>query len=48
MIQQIIDDPFDEDRDYFVQTCKTRIDYFGKLTENNLKKLYYKSNTYEY
>lgn len=41
IIDKIFDNPYDVDRNFFVQKCRDHIAFLKYLPERNLKKLYY-------
>jgi len=43
MIEEILENPYDVDRDEFVKLCRTQINYFKKVDEDVLKQLYYRT-----
>lgn len=40
---EILDNPYDHDRDDFVKVCRKHIDFFKDEDDEVLKKLYYNS-----
>lgn len=43
MVEKILLNPYEVERNFFVLKCKQLIPYLGALTDNELKKLYHKS-----
>ena len=43
LINSIISNPFDHEREFFVQNVKRNIDFFQNLPDDLLKQLYYRS-----
>ena len=44
----ILDNPFNYEKDYFLDICKTRISYTKNMSDEFLTKLYYYSETQQY
>jgi len=42
IVDEIIWNPYDSDRDEFVRLAKQHVDYFSRTDEDVLKKLFYK------
>lgn len=43
MINKILESPFDEERDFFVNLCKTHVPYLAKVSDRDLKLFYHRS-----
>ena len=41
IINQIINNPYDLERDFFIKKCRQHIPYFKSLDDDTLKELYY-------
>jgi hypothetical protein len=48
IINSVIKDPYDEDRDFVVSVFRKKIPYLKKIDENLLKQLFYRSNEHHY
>ena len=43
MLLEIVQNPYDAERDQFVKICKSRISYFKDIDDEILKNIYYRT-----
>ena len=48
LVNKIISNPYDEERDFFVQVCKDKIPYLAQMKDTFIRQLFYRANMFQY